>query len=406
MSGHLISRLRIRALGIAIRLVKSPTPVMLTGPGSSLQLCRLMADTGVRSALIVTDAVLVRLKIVEPLIDALDGAGIRVDVYSDVEPDPTIDVVMRGVDRLLQSGAEAVLAVGGGSSIDAAKAIIACHSNRCRPEALVGYFKVRRLDTPFFAVPTTAGTGSEVTVASVVSDPVSKLKLAIVDGNLVPSAIALDPMLMLGLPPAVTAATGMDALTHAIESYISTLSTPKTRAMSTAATRAIFRDLVNAYNDGRNVEARQGMAVASCLAGIAFTRASVGYVHAIAHQFGALYHMPHGLANAIVLPYVLDFSLDAIAPQLAALSRACELRAESDSDVDLARAFIREIRDMNAHMGIPTSVERLTPGDVPEIARRALKEAHGTYPVPKYMEREQCEGLLRVMLVSEAPGPG
>ncbi len=401
LKGPLIARLRIRALGFAARFVSLPTPIMVTGAGSYADLCRLIADNGVRRAMLVTDAVLVRLGVVEPVVRTLAELGVALDVFSDVEPDPTIDVVVKGVERFRQGGSDGVVAVGGGSVIDAAKAIVACHSNRCGPEALVGYFKVRRQGVPFFALPTTAGTGSEVTVASVISDPVTKRKLAIVDGNLVPSAIALDPSFMVGLPPAVTAATGMDALTHAIESYISTLSTPRTRAISAAATRAIMRDLVRVFDNGRDLDARRSMALAACQAGIAFTRASLGYVHAIAHQLGALYHLPHGLANAIVLPHVLEYSLDAACGRLAELARGCGVEAARTDDDALAAAFVAAIRCMNGHMGIPTTVDRLAREDIPEVARRALAEAHGTYPVPKYMNRAECEELLRRLLSPE-----
>ena len=310
---HLFSRFRIRALGVAARLAACADAVHADGAGLVSQLARLIADRGARSVLVVTDDVLVELGVVAPVLNALKEAGLAVTVFSEVEPDPTIAIVMAGIEQLRASGATAVLAVGGGSPIDAAKAIIACSASGCRPQALDGYFKVRTPVLPFFAIPTTAGTGSEVTVASVISDPGAERKFAIVDNKLVPVAIALDPNLMLGLPPDVTAATGMDALTHAIESYLSTLATPATRAMSVAATRAIVRDLPRAYEDGRDIAARQSLAVASCLAGLAFTKASVGYVHAIAHQLGPLYHLPHGYLNAILLPYVLDFYVDGAA---------------------------------------------------------------------------------------------
>ena len=215
---HLFSRFRIRALGVAARLLPAPTPFMLTGPGSSLELARLIADCGARSVLVVTDKVLVELGVVAPVLTALQEAGLAVTVFSEVEPDPTIAIVMAGIEQLRASGATAVLAVGGGSPIDAAKAMVACHASGRRPQDLDGYFKVRAAVLPFFAVPTTAGSGSEVTVASVVSDPGAGRKFAIVDNKLVPAAIALDPNLMVGLPQHVTAATGMDALTHAIES--------------------------------------------------------------------------------------------------------------------------------------------------------------------------------------------
>jgi len=391
---NVFAKVRVRALGLAARLLPAPTPFIYTGPRSSIELARLIADRGAGSVLVVTDAVLLKLEVVTPVLRALEELGLRVHVFSDVEPDPTIAVVMAGVARLKESGADAVLAVGGGSPIDAAKAMIGCHANGCRPDALDGYFKVRGPVTPFFAIPTTAGTGSEVTIASVVSDPVAKRKFAIADNKLVPVAVALDPTLMVGLPPAVTAATGMDALTHAVESYLSTLATAATRGFSLAATRAIIRDLPRAFDDGQNLEARQSVAIASCQAGLAFTRASLGYVHAISHQVGAIYHLPHGLVNAVVLPHVLDFYLDAAGGRIAELARACRLGNAGDSDALLARAFVAEVRRLNAHMNIPRSIEQISPGDVVSIMDRAFAEAHGTYPVPKYMTRADCLAVV------------
>ena len=394
---NLISRLRVRVLGIATKLLPAPTPFMFTGPGSSAELVQMIADRGARSVLVVTDAVLLGLKVVDPVLAALESAGITAHVYSDVEPDPTIDVVMNGVARLEAARADAVLAVGGGSPIDAAKAIIACSARGCKPQALDGYFKVRKAVLPFFAIPTTAGTGSEVTVVSVISDPAAQRKFAIVDNKLVPVAIALDPNVMLGLPPGVTAATGMDALTHAVESYLSTLGTPATRAMSLGATRVIVRDLPKVYADGQDVAARQSLAVASCQAGMAFTKASVGYVHAISHQIGAIYHLPHGLVNAVILPYVLDFYLHTAAGPLAELARACDLGGAGDDERASAQKFIAELRRLNALVGIPATLAKVEVKDIPELVRRALAEAHGTYPVPKYMSISDCEHVINLV---------
>lgn len=357
----------------------------------------MIADRGLSSVLVVTDAVLLELKVVDPVLAALKAAGITAHVYSDVEPDPTINVVMKGVVRLSDGSADAVLAVGGGSPIDAAKAIIACKARGCGPQALDGYFKVRKAVLPFFAIPTTAGTGSEVTVVSVISDPEAQRKFAIVDNKLVPVAIALDPNLMLGLPPAVTSATGMDALTHAVESYLSTLSTPATRAMSLGATRIIFRELPKVYENGRDVAARQSLAVASCQAGLAFTKASVGYVHAISHQIGAVYHLPHGLVNAVVLPYVLDFYIDKTAARLSELARACGLAGADHDEHTSARMFVAELRQLNAKVGIPTTLDKIDAKDIPELVRRALAEADGTYPVPKYMSNYDCLDVINLV---------
>ena len=394
---NIIRRLRIRGLGIATKLAPAPTPFIFTGPGSSAELVGMIADRGLRSVLVVTDAVLLDLKVVDPVLAALKAAGITAHVYSDVEPDPTIAVVMKGVARLKEARADAVLAVGGGSPIDAAKAIIACRAQGCSPEALDGYFKVRKAVLPFFSIPTTAGTGSEVTIVSVISDPVAQRKFAIVDNKLVPVAIALDPNLMLGLPPGVTAATGMDALTHAVESYLSTLATPATRAMSLGATRVIVRDLPKVYEDGRDIAARQSLAVASCQAGLAFTKAGVGYVHAISHQIGAIYHLPHGLVNAVVLPYVLDFYLYEVATPLAELARACGLVGADTDDRTSARMFVAELRRLNALLGIPDTLDKVDVKDIPELVRRALAEAHGAYPVPKYMSNSNCLDVITLV---------
>jgi alcohol dehydrogenase class IV len=392
---HLFSRFRIRVLGVAIKLVPAPTPFMLTGPGSSVELARMIADRGARSVFVVTDAVLVELKVVDPVLNALKEAGLAVTVFSDVEPDPSISIIMAGIEQLRASGATALLAVGGGSSIDAAKAMIACYATGRRPADLDGYFKVRARVMQFFAIPTTAGSGSEVTVASIVSDPEAGRKFAIVDNKLVPAAIALDPNLMIGLPPHVTAATGMDALTHAIESYLSTLATPATRALSVAASRAILRDLHRAFEDGHDIAARQSLAVASCMAGLAFTKASIGYVHAIAHQLGPIYHLPHGYLNAILLPYVLDFYLDGASVRMAELARACGLGQDGDDPRSLATSLVAAIRRLNACVGIPLTIEQISDADISEIVRRALAEAHGTYPVPQYMSAAECSTIVR-----------
>lgn len=399
-----IARLRVSALGLATKLLPAPTPFMFTGPGSSAELVRMIADRGARAVLVVTDAMLVELKVVDPVLRALEDAGLQAHVFSDVKPDPTIDVVMAGVARLREVRADAVLAIGGGSSIDAAKAMIGCAAKNCKPDALDGYFRVRRAVAPFFAIPTTAGTGSEVTVVSVISDPAAKRKFAIVDNRLVPLAIALDPTLMTGLPPAVTAATGMDALTHAIESYLSTLGTPATRAISRGAVRMIMRDLPRAYETGQDVAARQSLAVASCQAGMAFTKTSVGYVHAISHQIGAIYHLPHGLVNAVILPHVLDFCLDTTTLQIAELARTCGLGGTDDDDLTCARAFVAEIRRLNGLLGIPQTINSVLGPDIPELVQRALAEAHGTYPVPKYMTEADCHRVVSLVAGRDPEG--
>ncbi len=397
---QILNRVRIGAFGQALRFMTFPKPISFIGADSSLSLCKEIAATGAQRVLVITDSALFKLGVVNPLITALEEAGVVVELFDEIEPDPDYALVLKGVSKLKDCQADAVLAVGGGSSIDGAKAIVACHANNCHPEKLVGLWlgKRRKNGVPFYAAPTTAGTGSEVTIAAVVSDRQAQTKQAIIDPKLVPAMIALDPKLMVGLPPFITAPTGMDALTHAVEAFISTLATADTDALALAATSNIMANLPLAYSDGKNLEVRERMAIASFKAGLAFTRSGVGYVHAFAHQLGALYHVPHGLANAIVMPYVLDFSKGHCAPRLAALAKISKLGQKTDSDAVLADVFIARIRAMNESMQIPTSVKDLQRADFEKIIDRAFAEAHGTYGVPRYMDRGQALTLLEKLL--------
>jgi alcohol dehydrogenase class IV len=247
-------------------------------------------------------------------------------------------------------------------------------------------------------VPTTAGTGSEVTVAAVVSDPEQEDKVVIVDPRLVPRMAALDPTLMTGLPPAVTAATGIDALTHAVEAYIGNWATEYTDGLALTAVGLIFDNLRTCYRDGRNLAAREKMALASTYAGMAFTRANVGYVHAIAHQFGGKYHTPHGLANAIMLPLVLRYSAPAVMDKLAQLAIRAKLGGPGERTEVLAEKFLEGVEQLNADLGIPTHLAALREEDIPALARAACHEAHVGYPVPRYMTQEICEQIIRAVL--------
>ena len=219
-----------------------------------------------------------------------------------------------------------------------------------------------------------------------------------IDPKTVPAMVALDPRLMVGLPPFITAPTGMDALTHAVEAYIATITTAETDVLARMATASIMRNLIIAYTDGENLEARERMAVAASMAGLAFTRVGVGYIHAIAHQHGGLYHVPHGLANAMVMPYVLEFSKPRCFQRLAELARASDIGESGASEAELADAFIARIRKMNADMQIPVTVQELKREDFDKIINRAFVEAHGTYAVPRYLTRSDATALLEQLL--------
>jgi alcohol dehydrogenase class IV len=250
---------------------------------------------------------------------------------------------------------------------------------------------------PLFAIPTTAGTGSEVTVAAVVTDPVKHEKAAVIDPKLVPVATALDPRLMKGMPKPITAATGMDALTHAVEAYTNRWPHAETPLYAVSAVRMIFANLPRACANGDDLEARESMALASFYAGLAFTKAYVGYVHAFSHKVGGMYGVPHGLANAVLLPYVLDFLRDSPLGEqrLADLAVAIGAGQPSESRAVLAQRFVDRVRELNRAVGIPQKLEALRTSDIPAVARAAMVEAHRDYPVPRNMSLAEAESLLQ-----------
>jgi alcohol dehydrogenase class IV len=353
---------------------------------------------GHKKILIVTDRVVSGKGLPNALIKALTEGGIAHVVFDAVTPDAPIPIIEKGIAFFNKHHCDAIVAFGGGSPMDAAKTIALAVANKKHPRKLVGYFKGLRSPVPIYAVPTTAGTGSEVTVAAVVSDPETNRKLVIADTRLVPTMAALDPSLMIGLPRHVTAATGMDALTHAIEAFVGHWSNSHTDRMALAAVGMIYGNLRIAYGSGRNLAAREQMSLAATYAGLAFTRANVGYVHAIAHQLGGKYHTPHGLANAIVLPHVLKFLSPAITKKLAVLAVRAGVGKEGERPMVLAKKFLKSVETLNRDLGIPLHLDTLRDADIPELAKAACWEADTNYPVPRYMSPEICEGILRQIL--------
>ena len=391
-----------KAAGVATRLLPIPQPTLLVGPGSSARLGQAIGAFGHRKILVVTDSLIAGLGLMKPCLDALQAGGTAVLVYDEITPDAPIPLIEKGIDLYRRKGCDAILAFGGGSVMDAAKTIGLAAANNKHPSKLVGYFKGLHAPPPLYAVPTTAGTGSEVTVAAVISDPAHERKLVIADTRIVPRMAALDPLLMAGLPPAVTAATGMDALTHAVEAYLGQWSTEFTDRMALSAVAMIFENLPRACESGDDLVAREQMALASTYAGMAFTRANVGNVHAIAHQLGGKYHTPHGLANAIMLPHVLRFSASATIDRLATLALRARVGGAGDSREELARKFLDGVDALSRTVGIPRTLEALREPDIPALAKAACYEADTNYPVPRVMLQGDCEALLREVL----PVPG
>ena len=303
-------RIYQRVFKVAMCFMDWSAPQLLEGAGSVLRLPELIKSKGVKKVLVVTDKGLIALHLLDPLFVKLDEVGIAYVVFDGVRPNPTIPCIEECKDMYVKNGCEGVIAFGGGSAMDCAKVAAA---RVVKPNqsvrAMRGQLKVHKKLPPLFAVPTTAGTGSETTVAAVVTDPETHEKNAVNDTCLRPKYAVLDPELTVGLPPHITSTTGMDALTHAVEAYIGKSNTKETIAEAEEAVKLIFANLEKAYTDGKDLEARGNMLKGSYLAGRAFTHAYVGYVHAIAHNLGGLYGTPHGLANAVILPYVLDLSL-------------------------------------------------------------------------------------------------
>ncbi len=385
-----------KLVGKVMRFMPIPQPELLVGPGSSGRLGEAIAAAGHSKILIVTDSTITQLGLLKPLTEALTAAGAQYVVFDEITPDAPIPLIEKGIEFFRANGCDAIVAFGGGSPMDASKAIAVAAANPGKSlRQLAGYFKGWRSPIKLYAVPTTAGTGSEATVAAVIADPVNERKLVLVDFRMVPKIAALDPALMTGLPPHITATTGIDALTHAVETFIGNWKTPYSDGMALSAVGLIFENLRTAYRDGGNLAARVQMALAATHAGIAFTRANVGYVHAIAHQFGGKYHTPHGLANAILLPHVLRFSLPAITDRLAQLAVCAKLGDESENPQALAEKFLGAVEQLNADLQIPATLEALQEADIPELAAAALHEAHTGYPVPPYMTQLQCENLIR-----------
>ncbi|MDR0884546.1 MAG: iron-containing alcohol dehydrogenase [Oscillospiraceae bacterium] len=383
---------------VATQFLNWTPPDRIEGAGSVKRLPARLKQDGLTKVLLVTDKGLTGLGLYGGLLDALKDANIGVVVFDDVQPNPTVGNIEAGLALYQESGAQGIVAFGGGSPMDCAKAIGARIARPGKTAIqLKGTLKVLKKIPPLYAIPTTAGTGSECTIAAVVSDPATHEKGAINDPHLRPLVAVLDPELTLGLPPHITSTTGIDALTHAVEAYIGHSNVAQTRKDALEATRLIFQYLETAFNDGKNIEAREQMLVASHLAGLAFTRAYVGYVHSIAHNCGGMYGTPHGLANAIILPYVLEDFGAAVYERLAELYDAAELSGAVGAEAK-AKAFIAEIRALNARMNIPDKIDALLEKDIPLIAQRALKEGNPLYPVPVVWDQAHCESVVRKLL--------
>jgi len=376
-------------------------PIPVSGVGSVQKIPELLKKEKVGKVMVVTGPT-VGKRLAPRILAELDKAGIQYTHFDQVEANPSVNTVNKIQKLYLDSGCEGFIAIGGGSPMDAAKAAAA---RVVRPRTSVGQMagllKVGKKIPPYIAVPTTAGTGSETTIAAVITDSDTHHKYALMDLHLVPKYAVLDPEMTRELPGKITSTTGMDALTHAVEAYVCwTYNTNESIRLAEEAVCEIFRYLERAYNDGSDMEARTQMLIAAYKAGFAFTRAGVGNVHAIAHTLGGLYNTPHGLANAVILPIVLEDYGEAVHEKLAHLAELTGVKF-TGTDAEKARAFIDEIRAMNRRMDIPTGFDFIQEKDIPQMIEWALAEANPVYPVPVVYDRKRCEKVIR-RIIAEA----
>lgn len=374
------------------KMVAIPTPITYIGEGKINETGEILKAKGSKKVLVITDDFLLEIGLLNSMLEGIKAVGIETVIYSGVKPDPTFAIVDEAL--AMCTGCDAVVAVGGGSVLDTAKVVAAAASNNKSPKKLEGMLKVKKATLDFICVPTTAGTGSEATIVAVISDTVTHKKTTIVDPKLVPSVAILDPSLTLGLPIPTTVFTTMDALTHALEAYVSDFANSKTDHWAQMAVQMIYDNLPIVYKNPQDMKARENLLVASLYAGMAFTQTYVGYVHAFSHNIGGKYGVPHGLGNAVLLPHIMEFSKDKCIDRLAKLNDIVGLSAAGDSNNIKADKFIASLYKMNEDMEVPKRLEGFPKSGIDEIITAAFKEAHGTYPVPKFLTRKEAAEIM------------
>lgn len=393
-------RIYQKAMKFASNFLNFRAPVLLKGEDSLLKIKDILNENKKQSVLLVSDAFLSSTDYFQELVEDLEKSNIKVSIFNKVIPNPTIGNIEEGLNIYKENKCDAIIAYGGGSPIDCAKGIATRATNPKRPlPKMKGLLKVKHKPAFLIAIPTTAGTGSEATVAAVISNAKTHEKYAINDPKLIPLYAVLDPKLLVSLPGKVTSTTGMDALTHAVEAYIGGSNTKATRKEAKEAVLLIKNNLLKSYQDPTDLEARNNMQIASYKAGLAFTRAYVGYVHAIAHTLGGMYGVPHGLANAVILPHVLRKFGSTCYTRLAELADYISLTDKDKTKKEKAEAFIDFIDELNAQMNIPNKIENVIQGkDLPIMVKRAIKEANPLYPVPDLWDEKDFLEIFKEIM--------
>lgn len=387
---------------IGARFMPWRKAITVEGAGSISKIPGLLTTLQVNRPMIVTDPGLMKAGVSPRILEVLDKSALPYTLYDTVEANPSVNTVNAIFQLYADTHCDGFIAIGGGSAMDAAKAAAARVVNPKKSvNQLGGLLKVHKKLPPFIAVPTTAGTGSETTIAALITDTGTHHKYAIMDLRLIPIYAVLDADLTVGLPPFITATTGMDALTHAVEAYLCwTYNTKESIRFAEDAVKLIFRYLERAWADGHDIEAREKMQTASYKAGFAFTRAGVGNVHAIAHTLGGLYNAAHGLANAVILPVILEDYGEKVCTKLARLAELAGVAGPGD-DAAKAKAFIQSIRALNARMGIPAGFDFIKDADIGQMIKWAGAEANPLYPVPVLYSPERFRSVIQKLRVGD-----
>ena len=393
----LFVRLEQFVIATYIRLLKEPKQTVYVGNDSTFRIVKELKKKQAKKVLVVTDKNIVKLNLIGSLLNTLKSNNINYYVFNEIESEPDIEMVEKGFGSFKDNSCDSIIAIGGGSVIDCAKVIGARASDPTR-----SFFKLKRLiggikkfSIPFMAIPTTAGTGSENTLYALITNRKTKQKYPLFSNKYIPSHVGLDANLTVNLPLNITAHTGMDALTHAIEAYVSTFSKyfKKDKQEALEALKIIFENLEKVYMEPTNLKYRENMAIASYKAGIAFRRISIGYVHNFAHRMGEFYHIPHGLGNAIILPYILEFMLPKASKPLSEIALYCKLGDKNDNELTLANKLITKVKELNNSMKIPIYIKEIQERDYKVLIKRILKEGN-MCGNPRLMSKKQCAQVL------------
>lgn len=371
------------------------------GPGARKELPGVVARFGYKKALVVTDKGLMKFGVAKMVLDELDNAGIAYDIFDDVKPNPTVTNVKEGIEACKKAAADFIVAIGGGSAMDTAKGIgIVCNN----PEfsdivSLEGVADTKKKSLPIIALPTTAGTAAETTINYVIIDEENQKKMVCVDPNDIPAVAIVDAELMYSLPKGLTASTGMDAMTHAIEGYITKAAWEMSDMFEIKAIEMIHKYLPLAVNEPENPEGRNGMAVAQYIAGMAFSNVGLGVDHGMAHPMSALHDVPHGVACAILLPTVMRFNAPAAKEKYAEIAKACGVYRDGMTLDEAVEAACNEIANLSRIVGIPEHLSELgiTEADIPALAEQAINDVC-TPGNPREVTKEDIIALYKSIL--------